>query len=254
MEKQEIIKKITQKKEFSKLREIDVEMVFEKFDKKEFSYLDKIKLTRDLLRKVFSAFTSQKLLSIKDKDPEWFLKKHISTKERLPYYEELYSKLLTGNETVFDLGAGVNGFSYNFLPKGTHYIGIESMGQLVELMNYYFKTRGLNAGAIHLSLFELEKLKKYLKQVKGKKIVFLFKTLDSLEMVQRNYSKKLISEIFPLVDQIVLSFATRSLIKKTKFKVQRKWIFDFVRENFEILDDFELGTERYLILKKKKHL
>ncbi len=256
--KKEIIEKITQKKEFSKLRKIDVEMAFEKFDKKEFSDLDKIKLTRDLLRKVFSAFTSQKLLSIKDKDPEWFLKKHLSTKERFDFYEKLYSKILTGNETVFDLGAGVNGFSYNFLPKGTNYIGIEAMGQLVELMNYYFNNlkvtsnKKLDAGAIHLSLFELEKLKKYFKQVKGKKIVFLFKALDSLEMMQRDYSKKLLVEIFPLVDTVVLSFATRSLIKKTKFKVQRKWIIDFVKNNFEILEDFELGNERYIVLKKKE--
>ena len=124
------------------------------------------------------------------------------------------------------------------------------MGQLVDLMNYYFKTRGLNAGAIHMSLFNLEKLKKYLNQGKEKKVVFLFKTLDSLEMLERDYSKKLLKEIAFLVDKIIVSFATRSLIKKTKFKAKRSWLVNFIKENFKILDDFELGGERYLVFKK----
>ena len=253
--KKEILEKITQKKEFSKLREIDVEMAFEKFDKKEFSDLDKVKLTRDLLRKVFSAFTSQKLLSLKEKDPEWFLKKHLSTRERFDFYDELYERILKNYKTasIIDLGSGINGFSYDYFGKRKiEYLAIDSMGQFIDLMNLYFKKEKLNAKAIHLSLFELDKIKKAIKKTKNPRIIFLFKTLDSLEMVQRDYSKILLSEIFPLVDEIVLSFATRSLIKKTRFKVQRKWILDFVKENFEVLEDFELGNERYLVIRKKK--
>lgn len=247
-----IFNQIISKRDFSQLPELDVEKAFEHFEKRQVSIEEKIRLTRDLLRKVFSAFTSKKLLSLKDKDPEWILNKHISTKERLPHYKELYLRLLNNldNFTIFDLGAGINGFSYNYFPQGVYYIGIEAMGQLVDLMNYYFKTRGLEASALHESLFNLGKIKKYLSQVKGIKIVFLFKTIDSLEMLERDYSKLFLKEITPLVDKVIVSFATRSLIKKTKFKVNRNWIINFIRDNFNVLDEFELGNEKYLVFNK----
>lgn len=280
--KKEIYNKITQKKEFSKLREIDVELAFGKFDKKEFSDLEKIKLTRALLRKVFSAFTSQKLLSLRKKDPEWFLKKHLSTRERFPYYEELYQRILKGYQTVsvIDLGSGINGFSYEYMIDAIHssanspdtlpvinYIAIDSIGQFMDLMNNYFKNNKLKGNVAHLSLFELNEIKNLIKKIKRQKskilatssrsqskpiIVFLFKVIDSLEMIQKDYSKKLLLELFPLVDKIVISFATRSMVKGTKFKVQRNWILNFIKERFEILDDFELGNERYLIIEKRK--
>ena len=66
MNKQELIKKITEKKEFSNLPEIDVKLAFEKFENDKYLDEEKIKFTRDLLRKVFSAFMSQKILSIKE--------------------------------------------------------------------------------------------------------------------------------------------------------------------------------------------
>jgi 2-polyprenyl-3-methyl-5-hydroxy-6-metoxy-1,4-benzoquinol methylase len=255
MNKQELIKKITEKKEFSQLPKKDVEMVFEKFNKEHYVDSEKVKMTRDLLRKIYSVFASQKLLKLKDKDPEWILGKHLSTKERLPYYKEVYERIFKNVKeeklTVFDLGAGINGFSYNYFPKGIDYVGVEAMKQLVDLMNYYFKTRGLNAWSIHESLFELDKIKKYLKQDKNYKVVFLFKVLDSLEMIESDYSKKLLWDIVPLCNKVIVSFATRSLVRKTKFKVSRGWILKFISENFNVLDDFEIGTERYIIFSKK---
>jgi len=55
----------------------------------------------------------------------------------------------------------------------------------------------------------------------------------------------------PLVDRVVVSFATRSLVKRTRFKAQRNWIVDFIKNNFSILDDFELGSERYVVFERK---
>ena len=252
----EIYEQIIKKKELSQLPKKDVEAAFGKFEKRQVSDAEKIRLTRDLLNQMFWPFRSHKLLGLKDKDkdPEWILQKHMSTRERLPYYEEVYSKLFNGlNEaTVFDLGCGINGFSYQFMPKGTYYIGIEAVGQLVQLMNYYFKTRGIEANALHESLFSMDKIKKYLNQVRGKKIIFLFKVLDSLEMIERDYSKKLLKGIVPLADRVVVSFATKSMIKKEKFKVNRKWIVEFISKNFGVIDDFEIGNERYVVFCNKR--
>ena len=250
--RREIYEKIIKKKEFSQLPKKDVEKVFQIFDKRQVSDEEKIRLTRDLLRKVFSAFISKKILSLKNKEPEWILRKHISTRERLPYYNKLYSRLLKNYKkpTIIDLGAGINGFSFNYLKKDATYLGIEAVGQLVDLMNHYFEKETLKARSIHMSLFEIEKLKNLIKRTKKPRIVFLFKTIDSLEMLERNYSKKLLEELIPLVNVIVISFATRSLIKKTKFKVKRSWLLNFVEENFKILDNFELGGEKYIVFKE----
>ncbi len=254
--KKEIYNKIIQKKEFSKLPKKDVELVFEKFDKEKYLDLEKIKLTRDLLRKVFSVFTSKKILSLKNRDERWILKKHISTRERLGYYEQVYSRILKGFEKliIFDFGAGVNGFSYIFFEKigfKVKYIATEAMGQLVDLMNNYFFKKKINAKAYHLSLFDLEKNLNLIKKQKGKKVIFLFKVLDSLEMVERNYSKKLLLKMVPLVDRVVISFATKSLMKHSRFKVKRNWLIYFLKENFDIVDDFEINSERYIVIKKK---
>jgi hypothetical protein len=256
MNKQELIKKITQKKEFSQLPKKDVEMVFEKFNKEHYVDSEKVKMTRDSLRKIYSVFASQKLLKLKDKDPEWILGKHLSTKERLPYYKEVYERIFKDiNDekiTIFDLGSGINGFSYNYFPKKEiNYVGVEAMGQLMNLTNYYFKKEKIKGVGVHGSLFNLNEIKELLKGKKNYKVVFLFKVLDSLEMIESDYSKKFLWDIVPLVDKVVVSFATRSLVKKTKFKVSRGWILKFISENFNVLDDFEIGTERYVIFSKK---
>ncbi len=271
----ELFKKIISKKEFSQLPKKDILLAFEKFDKPFYSDEEKIKLTRNLLRKVYSAFTSKKILSLKNKSEEWILRKHLSTRERLPYYEEIYKRILKSFENkklnIIDLGAGINGFSYKKMiksfsslyqtPTSPHkiisikneknpinYTAIEAIGQLVELMNYYFKKENLkNAGAIHLSLFEIGKIKKIVSGLKRPRIIFLFKVLDSLEMLERDYSKKLLLQIAPLVDRIIISFATESMIKRKKFKVKRNWILNFVRDNFIVIDDFEFHGERFIV-------
>lgn len=258
----ELIEKITRKKEFSQLPERDIELAFKKFDKEIYSDEEKFKLTRDLLRKVFSAFTSRKILSLKSKNEEWILEKHLSTRERFFNYGEIYSRILDGigrKLSVVDLGAGVNGFSYNYFKKigfNVNYTAIESMGQLVNLTNNYFEDKKLNAKAVHLSLFELHELKKIIKKIRKPRIIFLFKIIDSLEMLERNYSKKLILEMSLLCDKIVVSFPTRSMVKRKKFNAKRNWIINFIKENFRILDIFEFGDERYFVFKNefKKHL
>ena len=257
MNRQELIEKITQKKEFSMLPKKDVELAFEHFNKERYLDEEKIKLTRDLLRKVFSAFTSQKILNLKNKSSEWILRKHLSTRERLPYYEEVYKRILSrvGDKvSIIDLGAGINGFSYKFFISGgyeVNYIGIEAIGQLVDLMNDFFKKEKIKGKAIHLSLFELEKVINIIKRTKKPRVVFLFKTIDSLEMLKRDYSKKLISVISPFADKIVVSFATKSMVKRKKFKVRRNWIINFIKEEFQILGDFEINGERYVIFSKE---
>lgn len=247
-----IFREIVKKKELSKLPKKDVERVFKKFEEEEVSDKEKIRLTRDLLNKVFWPFRSDKLLSIKNKPVEWILRKHFSTRERLPFYKIVYERIFKKIpcDTVIDLGSGINGFSYKYLLKKINYVAVEAVGQLVDLMNYYFKKEKIKGKAHHFSLFELEKVKKVIKESKKPRVIFLFKVLDNLEMLEKDYSKKFLTEIVPLGDKIVISFATQSMNKREKFKVNRKWLVDFITQNFKLLDDFEVGGERYLLIRK----
>lgn len=252
-----ILEEIKKKREFSQLSEQDIELAYSQFEKRQVTEEDKIRLTKELLRKIFSAFVSKKLLSLKDKEPEWTLRKHLSTKERLSYYTEVYKKIFQNYKLarVIDLGAGINGMSYEFFSKDgvkVDYTGIESVGQLVDLVNFYFKSHKLKGEVIHLSLFEK---KKVLEIIQGKKkpvFVFMFKVIDALEDLKRDYSKELLFGIASLVDKIVVSFATKSLGNRKDFKAKRSWILNFIKENFNILDEFELGGERYVVFSSSK--
>jgi len=256
----EIYSKIIQKKEFSQLPKEDVGRAFNQFDKKHLVDEEKIKLTRDLLRKVFSVFSSGKLLSKRERDAEWVLRKHISTKERLGNYNGIYKKIFLGLDKrkeicVFDLGCGVNGLSYNQMTNSSgakiNYFGVEAVGQIADLSNQYFKNNKINGRVYHESLFDIKKISEIVGNCKSNKIILLFKVVDSLEMIERDYSKKLLlilKDKLGFGDKIVVSFATRSLVSRRKFNVSRKWFEDFARENFKVLDDFELVGERYLVL------
>lgn len=257
MEKEKLIEKIISKKEFSDLPKKDVELVFGKFDKGNYSDEEKIKLSRDLLRKMYTVFLSTKLLNPKDKNPEWFLKKHLSTKERFENYEEVYQfslEDLSKELTLFDLGCGVNGFSYRFFKKigfNVNYIGVEAVGQLVEIQKDYFEKNKLNGSFFKRSLFDLEEIESILKKGKRPKVVFLFKTLDSLEMLKRDYSKVLLKAIVHEVERVVVSYATKSLGRGKKFFAKREWLKNFIKENFEIIKESQIGNEYYIIFSKK---
>lgn len=254
--KKEILSKITEKKEFSNLPKEDVARAFSKFDRENLIPSEKIKLTRNLLRETFSGFTSGKLLSSKDKGEEWVMRKHLSTRERLGSFKKIYSRVFQGlpkEISVVDLGAGINGFSYpHFSETGfkVNYLAVEAMGQLVDLMNGYFKNKKLSGKAFHYSIFNSKKIKELLKNSKEPRVVLLFKTVDSLEMLERDYSKKFLSEIEPFCERIVVSFATESMQARKKFHAKRTWLLNFLRDNFEILDDFVLAGERFIVLKK----
>lgn len=257
MEKQEIIDKIVQKREFSELPKADILKAFDKFDKDRYSDEEKVKLTRDFLRKAFSGFSGKKLFVYKDKSAEEILKKHLSTRERFEHYEEIYGRLLKNlpkDISILDLGSGVNGFSYKFfeeLGKKVDYVGLEAVGQLSRLVETYFKKEKIkNAEAIHESIFEIDKVKELLKDCKKPRVVFMFKVVDSLEKFERDFTKRFLEEIVPLADRIVVSFATESFMRRKRFYVNRKWLTDFIKEKWQFTDDFEIGGERYLVFEK----
>jgi len=258
---EELIEKIRDKKEFREIPIEDIKLVYIEIYKKGYTNEGTIKESRDLLRKMYTAFVNEKILTKKEKDAEWFMSKHISTKERINDYPFVYKKALNNlveNKNkiinVIDFGCGINGFSYGEFSKlgfNVKYIGTEPVGQLVNSQNLYFKKNKMNAECKKISLFEIEKNIQLIKKLKGVRVAFFFKVLDSLEMLKKDYSKEVLNKIIPNVDRVVISWATKSLVSKRKFMANRKWLINFLKEKFNIVSEFETEFEKYIIVTKK---
>src|SRR3989344_4394721 len=243
----EIINEIKKKKEFSKLPDSIVERAAK------LSGGD-VKEARALLRKYFGVFLTNKVLKGKF-FPEDILKSHISSKNRdyKIFYEEIFEEI-NDVGSIIDLGCGVNGFSYNLLKDITgeiEYFGIEASRQLVDNMNYYFKKSGVGicCKAINLDIFEIDKVINILKKAKKPRIVFMFQLIDALENFEKDFSKKFLLGISKECEMIVLTLPLFSLGGRKRFVVQRKWLTDFLKDNFKIEKDFKIGNERVIILK-----
>ena len=251
----DVIKKITDRKQYSGISERDVLKAFGKFDRDEYADEEKIKKTRDFLRRTFSGFGGKKILNGKfdNATSEDFLKKHLSTRERLQHYGEIYARILRKlpeKISIIDLGSGINGLSYGFFAeagKKVEYAGVESLKQPVDLTNEFFIRENVKGKAYHLSLFDVSGVRKIIESTGKPRVVFAFKVADALESFERDYTKKLLEEVMPLADRFVLSFATESWVRRKKFFVTRKWITEFIRERWNFIDDFEAGGERYLV-------
>jgi hypothetical protein len=245
---EEIISQICEKKEFSEIPISIINNVLKIKDIQNKSGKDKIKYARAFLRKYFSVFMTNRLVKGK-LNTEEILKKHISTCNR--NYPLLYERIINKEEIIIDLGAGLNGFSYNYFPKKVYYLGIEAIGVFVKLMNNYFTQNKLNAFAIQEDLFNLNKIEEIVSKKQGKKLIFLLNVIDALERIQKDYSKKLIFRLVELGERVVVSFPTKSITGKVKFKAKRFWLLNFLEDNFNILESFELGGERFIIFRKK---
>jgi hypothetical protein len=243
---EELIRKVKEKREFSELPSSVVERALK------LSGGD-VKETRAFLRKYFGVFLTNKVLKAKG-DFDEVLKSHISSKKR--DYDEFYSAIFSEGENVssiVDLGCGVNGFSYPYLKKlfgNVNYLGIEASGQVVKNTNSYFKEKDFeNAKVLIGDLFEVEEVVRILKGFEKFKprVVFLFQVVDALENFEKDFSKKFLFEISKNCEKIVLSFPLVSLGGRKKFEVKRKWLVDFLEENFKVEKDFEIFSERVIV-------
>lgn len=239
----DLVEEVRKKREFSGLPDSIIERALEISE-------DDVKVARAFLRKYFGVFLTNKVL--KGKGVE-VLKSHRSSVGR--DYEKFYGRIF-GDEifnSVIDLGCGVNGFSYGFLPSGIRYVGVEASGQLVDGMNSFFEEKGFDGRAVRLDLFDKDSVLKIVREAKSPRVVFMFQVIDALEGFSRNYSKELLlslRDVLKKEDMVVVSFRIEGLSGGGMF-AKRKWLIDFLREEFRIEEDLEMDGERILRVSKK---
>ncbi|MFA5888167.1 MAG: hypothetical protein WC852_05660 [Candidatus Nanoarchaeia archaeon] len=261
MNKTELISLIKQKKEFRDVDDSFVEKIMQQHLKnKNPSELgrddteDMMKKTRASLREVYSAFFASKFFQrekflhvLKDiNDIEAHIKilsLHLSTKERLPYYEEVYQSIfaVTGNpDSILDLGCGLNPFSFPFMKlKDVRYYAVELVKSDAEFIQEYFNKFNINGKAVQMDLTNIESLP-------SADVCFMFKVIDTFEAIQWDVTAELLAKI--KAKWVIASFATKSLGgRKTIRADKRKWFEKLIASKEHSV--FEIQNEIFYIIK-----
>jgi hypothetical protein len=221
-EHEEVIKKIR-----TELREIYGVFIQDDY-KKRFKLLEELKKTPSLEN-------HNKILAL-----------HKSSQERLPYYPVVYKKIfeIAGiPKKIVDFACGLNPFSYPYLGCKPEYVACDLAEKDLEFIQEYFRTMGIGGAVKRIDLIKDE----VSEITKGADLVFLFKTLDSLETVKWGNSEALLTKI--KAKCIVVSFSTKSLGgKKTIKKEKRAWFERLVRKLGYKTQIFEVPGELFYVL------
>ncbi|MAG39881.1 hypothetical protein CMI41_02860 [Candidatus Pacearchaeota archaeon] len=243
-----LIDEVKKKKVFSKIPD---ELVWKFLRKNKLN----IKETRSDIRKFLGVFLTNKVLK---KNDESILRNHISSKNRdySKFYEAI-SEVSGAVKNIVDLGAGINGFSYNFLTKyfgDVNYIGFEAAGQLVDKTNvYFFENKLAKARVLHKDISEGDFVKKHLSHISGRKIILMLQIVDALENIKRDFSKDFLLSLRRILskeDFIVITMPLKSISGRKRFEAQRTWLVKFLEKNFEIKKNTDIDNEKLIIIGK----
>jgi 16S rRNA (guanine(1405)-N(7))-methyltransferase len=268
-----LIKALKSKKELSTLDDTFVQQKVEKIFKgnnklkkkfeesKDFpqfsrskEYEELLKRVRKELRAVYGVFQQgddrEKLLKKlrTTKDPADILAAHTSTKERLPYYDFIYSKISAEikPKVVIDLGCGMNPLAYQYFVQ--HGCNPKIIASDISSADMEFLAEGFRILNIPGKTISLDLTKDYaeLSKLKGD-VTFLFKLLDSLEESHRHISYKIFDHI--KTPWIVASFPTKSLGGKNRIaKAGRTWFERLLKRKGLAWSTFSVENELFYII------
>lgn len=274
-----LIKDIISKKELQNLEKETVQQFLEEYFKehpeikdalkqKEYNsrskeYKEALKEVRKKLREIYGAFIQkdylkkEKLLEKINKNNKEeiisrILQLHKSSKERLLFYKEIYERIfdvIGMQEKILDLGCGLNPLSCIWIPGNPKYVASDISSQDLKFIQKFFKQLNLPGKTIRLDLIkEYEALSKI-----DANVTFLFKTLDTLESISRDISKKIIRKIKS--DWIIVSFPKKSLGRKKKIsKNARKWFLNFLKNENLTYEEFEVKNEYFIIIDNRANV
>ncbi len=243
-----------------------LELEQKNFNPKSKEFDDVKKFARKKLRVLHGVFQKNKLSERKKEDylsnPELtfnsnstqkFLKSHLSTYERINFYESLYNEIenITGKiEKVVDLACGLNPLSYPLL-KDLKYafcadINQEEIDFIKQVLD---KNKKIESDVQLLDLTKNESLNLIDIKSKNTDCCLLFKALDSLESIKRGTSRELIKKINSKF--IVVSFSNKTISGKNKIVSQRTWfkkIIDELAQQNRETKKLSFGNEDYFII------
>jgi len=259
-----LISEIKQKKEFRNLSDSFVEDSLKKVVKKNNIDLSKkknlevvVKKTRAFLRDIYGAFISknfgrrEKLLSCLNNltDLEGhrkILRLHLSTAERIPFYDEVYSSIfaITGHpKSILDIASGLNPLSYPFMRLKTKYFAYELVKEDAMFLQKYFDKFGIEGKTLFGDITQESEMDR----LPQADICFLFKAIDTLESIKRNITKELLSKL--QCKWIAASFPLKSLGQRKRISEKRLAWFLKLISNMKC-KRFVIGDEVFFVVRK----
>jgi hypothetical protein len=213
-------------------------------------FKDFVKKIRAQLRRQFGAFNNPKINRqelIKKMDYEKLLQSHQSSKERMPYYKEVYSKIFGQKPaSIMDLGCGFNPLSIEYMQfKPIKYLALDINENDLKIINEYFMQKKINGKA---EVFDASNLKNY-ESLDYYDFCFAFKLFEILETSK---SHRLTEEIILRIPAkiIIASFSTKTLSGAPMSKKRRVW-FEVMSKRLGFrIDSFQIPNELFYILSR----
>lgn len=208
------------------------------------------KKVRSELRRQFGAFKNPKVdraKLLKSKDYDAILKSHLSSKERLPYYGEIYSRIISSPASIIDVGCGFNPLSINYMPyKPKKYLALDINEDDLKIIREYFKIEGITGEA---KVFDATDLSGY-NFSESFDYCFCFKLFEILETSK---SHRLTEEIINRLPskRIIASFSTRTLGNAPMTKSRRVWFEVMSKRLGYRIESFKVANELFYILVKQ---
>ena len=176
------------------------------------------------------------------------LKTHSSTKERLPFYPELYQKIwkITRKpKKIIDLGSGINPFSILLMKlRKLKYYAYDLSKSEIALLNKFFKIINISGKAEVKNILHLSKLP-------AADVCFLFKMTDVLDKGKGHRATEAVIGNVP-AKYVVVSFPTLTMSGKRMNFPRRKWIELMCKRLGYSYERLEFSSEIFYVIRKLK--
>ncbi|MBT3835667.1 hypothetical protein HOD05_03610 [Candidatus Woesearchaeota archaeon] len=265
---QQLILTIKQKKELKDISDDFVKDYLKKYKKthniktlptnsksKDFKLI--VKDIRAELRKVYGLFRNKDnaklrnelINNVDQKDIHIeILETHASTKERLPFYKDLYTQIFNITKkpkTILDLGCGINPFSISFMGHKPTYYAYDINKEEITNINKYFKQHAIKGNA---ELLDISKTTKVSLLPKAD-VAFLFKVSAILDKGKGHKKTEEIIDAIPST-YVVVSFPTLTMSGKPMTAPRRSWMEWLCKRRNWDYSIIEFKNEIYYVLKK----
>jgi 2-polyprenyl-3-methyl-5-hydroxy-6-metoxy-1,4-benzoquinol methylase len=249
-----IIEEIKSKKELKYITDSIVKSTFESYlkqngisDIKNLKQKERkliVKEVRSRLRKYIGRYQvkysfEKRLSLLKEGKIKQLLTTHSSTKERLPHYSKLI-KIINkiDPKSILDLACGLNPIA--LASPGVKYIASDIKEDDIELVNIFFKKKGVPGKATVLDLRSANSFPKA-------DLTLLLK-VHILETKSHKLAKKILSLVKS--KNIIISFSTRTLSGKQMRSPRREWLEDILTDLKYKLRIFDTDNEIFYVAEK----
>lgn len=186
---------------------------------------------------------------------EKILRVHASTRERLLFIREFYSRLfmVTGKpHSIIDLGCGLHPFALPLMGlSAVNYYAYDLHEEEVKLLRQFFVALGKERPSLHgqaelLNIFDEQQLR----EVPSADLCFLLKMTDVLDQGKGHKATERMISLIP-ARWIVVSFPTLTLSRKPMRYPRRRWMEWMCRRVGHKYTILEFPTEICYVLEKR---